>query len=99
MDTGAIDALVRLHHAYLQGLLLMIFIRKGAKVMGNWMFRMFRRQHLDKFLSSFEKLGLVGLPDAVACAQYHVLSNNMGGVGVEYIHSVDQERDFGFGQD
>jgi hypothetical protein len=32
-----------------------------------------------------EKLGLRGLPDAVACAQYHYLSNHVGGVKVEFI--------------
>ena len=26
--------------------------------MGDWMFRLFRRQHLEKFLSSFANLGL-----------------------------------------
>jgi hypothetical protein len=67
----------------------MISTRKGPEVMGDWMFRLFRRQHLEKFLSSFEKLGLSGLPDAVACAKYHVLSNNMGGVGVEYMSETD----------
>ena len=55
------------------------------------MFRLFRRQHVDKFLTSFDKLGLSGLPDAVACAQYHVLSNNVGGVGVEYMYESDQK--------
>lgn len=55
------------------------------------MFRLFRRQHLDKFLSSFEKLGLSGLPHAVACAKYHVLSNTMGGVGVEYMYESDRK--------
>ena len=48
------------------------------------MFRLFRKQHEEKFLSSFSKLGLDGLSDAVACAKYHVLSNGMGGVAVEY---------------
>jgi hypothetical protein len=49
------------------------------------MFRLFRRQHLEKFLASFEKLGLTDLPHAVACARYHVLSNSIGGVPVEYM--------------
>lgn len=85
----AIDAQAHLHHAYLLGLQLMVSTRKGPEVMGDWMFRLFRRQHMDKFLSSFNKLGLSGLPHAVACAQYHVLSNNMGGVGVEYMQESD----------
>ncbi len=84
-ERAAIRAQARLHHAYLLGLQLMIATRIGPDVMEEWMFRLFRRQHLDKFLSSFEKLGLVGLPDAVACARYHVLSNSIGGAPVEYM--------------
>jgi hypothetical protein len=88
---AAIGAQAHLHHAYLLGLQLMVSTRKGPEVTGDWMFRLFRRQHLEKFLSSFDKLGLAHLPDAVACAQYHVLSNNMGGVGVEYLPEHDRK--------
>ena len=55
------------------------------------MFRLFRRQQLDKFLSSFDKLGLTGLPDTVACVKYHVMSNNIGGVPVEYMYESDKK--------
>lgn len=90
-EVQAIRAQAHLHHAFLLGLQLMISSNRSNAEVGDWMFRLFRRQHLDKFLSSFEKLGLSGLPDAVACAQYHVLSNNMGGVGVEYLFESDQK--------
>ena len=88
---NAIRAQAHLHHAYLLGLQLMISTREGPEVMGDWMFRLFRRQHLEKFLSSFDKLGLSDLPHAVACAKYHVLSNNMGGVGVEFMPESDRK--------
>ena len=78
-----------IHHAYLLGLQLMVATSKGPEVMGEWMFQLFRRQHLDKFLASFDKLGLSDLPHAVACAQYHVLSNSIGGVAVEYMYESD----------
>ena len=90
-NVSAIRAQAHLLHAYFLGLLLMVSTRRGPRVMGDWMFRLFRRQHLEKFLSSFAKLGLTGLPDAVACAQYHVLSNNMGGVGVEYMYESERK--------
>jgi hypothetical protein len=90
-ETQYIRAQAHLHHAYLLGLQLMVSTRKGPEITGDWMFRLFRRQHLDKFLASFDKLGLSGLPDAVACAKYHVLSNNMGGVGVEYMAETDRK--------
>ena len=86
---AAIDAQARLHHAYLLGLQLMVATRRGPQTVGEWMFRLFRRQHHEKFLSSFEKLGLSGLPHAVACARYHVLSNAIGGVDVQYMEESD----------
>ena len=69
----------------------MVSTHQPNAVLGDWMFRLFRRQHEEKFLSSFEKLGLSDLPHAVACAKYHVLSNNLGGVGVEYMYESDQK--------
>ncbi len=88
-DRDAIKAQAEIHHAYLLGLQLMVATSKGPEVMGEWMFQLFRRQHLDKFLASFDKLGLSDLPHAVACAQYHVLSNSIGGVAVEYMYESD----------
>ncbi len=86
---AAVEAQARLHHAYLIGLQLMVATRRGPVTVGDWMFRLFRRQHHEKFLSSFGKLGLAGLPHAVACARYHVLSNAIGGVAVEYMAQSD----------
>jgi hypothetical protein len=54
-------------------------------------FRVFRHQHHEKFLSSFDKLGLTGMPDAVACAAYHYLSNSIGGVAVEFMRESDRK--------
>ena len=51
----------------------------------------FRRQHLEKFLPGLAKLGLSALPHAVACAQYHYLSNHLGGVRVEYMYESDRK--------
>jgi hypothetical protein len=54
-------------------------------------FRTFRRQHLEKFLPGLKKLGLDKLPHAVAAAQYHYLSNVLGGVKVEYMYESDRK--------
>jgi hypothetical protein len=86
---SAIAAQAELHHQLLLGLQLMVATREGPQASGDWMFRLFRRQHEEKFLSSFGKLGLDGLPHAVACARYHVLSNAIGGVAVEYMEESD----------
>lgn len=86
---SAVAAQAGLHHQLLLGLQLMVATRAGPQASGDWMFRLFRRQHEEKFLSSFGKLGLDGLPHAVACARYHVLSNAIGGVAVEYMEESD----------
>lgn len=91
IEFAPLGAAAHLLHALFLGLELGVATRHGPEVMGEWMFRLFRRQHHEKFLASFEKLGLSGLPHAVACAQYHVLSNNMGGVGVEYAYESDRK--------
>jgi hypothetical protein len=87
----AIEAQAEIHHQYLLGLQLMVAVREGPDIIGEWMFRLFRRQHEEKFLSSFEKLGLRDLPDAIACARYHVLSNSIGGVPVEYMEESNKK--------
>ncbi len=84
-------ALAHLYHVFFTGVLLSVALRKGPAAAGELTFNIFRRQHHAKFLSSFEKLSLDGLPDAVACAQYHYLSNSVGGVGVEYMYESDNK--------
>jgi hypothetical protein len=64
--------------------------RSGADA-AELVFRTFRRQHLEKFLPGLAKLGLDRLPHAVACAQYHYLSNHLGGVRVEYMYESDRK--------
>lgn len=84
LNVKATEAQAILHHAYFLGLQLMVNTREGPQISGEWIFRLFRQQHKQYFLASFDKLGLNDLPDAVACAKYHVLSNSIGGVPVEY---------------
>ncbi len=89
--TAAWKAVAALYHAYYTGLILTVASQASAPEVGEWTFRTFRRQHHEKFLSSFKKLGLEGLPDAVAAAQYHYLSNSIGGVEVEYMYESDRK--------
>ncbi len=88
---AAMAAQAELHHQYLLGLELMVAMNEPPALVGDWMRRLFRRLHEEKFLSSFRKLGLEGLPDAVACARYHTLSNVIGGVPVEYMEESDRK--------
>lgn len=50
-----------------------------------FVFRLFRRQHLEKSVPGLEKLGLTSEPHAAAAAKYHYSSSQLGGVKVEYL--------------
>ena len=87
----AMHAAAGLYHAYFTGLILTLVSRRSAADAAEWVFRVFRHQHHEKFLSSLDKLGLRGMPDAVACAAYHYLSNSVGGVSVEFMRESDRK--------
>jgi hypothetical protein len=80
-----------LYHAYFTGLILTMVTRRGTADAAEFVFRVFRRPQQERFLSGLDKLGLRGLPPAVAAAQYHYLSNWIGGVHVEYIYESDRK--------
>lgn len=84
-------AVADLYHTYFTGLILTLVGRRGSSDAARWMHAVFRHQHHEKFLSSFEKLGLVDMPHAVACAAYHYLSNSIGGVSVEFMKESDRK--------
>ena len=90
-DHAALQAVAELYHRWLTGLLLMVVSRRGGTAAAELVFRIFRRQQIEKFLPGLEKLGLRALPHAVACAQYHYLSNHVGGVKVEWIAESDRK--------
>jgi hypothetical protein len=80
-----------LYHAYFTGLILTVVTRRGTSDAAEFVFRVFRRQQQERFLPGLEKLGLSHLPPAVAAAQYHYLSNWIGGVHVEYMYETDRK--------
>jgi len=80
-----------LYHRYFTGLILALVTELGEDRAVDVVFGLFRRQHLERFLPGLAKLGLTELPDAVACAQYHYLSNHVGGVGVVWIPESDHK--------
>ncbi len=82
---AAIEAVAGLYHAWITGLILTLLNRRDAQVAEAFVFQLFRRQHLEKFLPGLDKLGLSGAPHAVAAAKYHYFSNQLGGVSVEYL--------------
>jgi len=80
-----------LYHAYFTGLILTVVTRRGTADAAEFVFRVFRRQQQERFLPGLKKLGLSHLPPAVAAAQYHYLSNWIGGVHVEYMYETDRK--------
>lgn len=90
-EMRAWSKLAELSHRHLTGLLLGMVTRVGTAPAAEVMFRLFRNQHLEAFHPGLEKLGLTDEPDAVACAKYHVLSNALGGVRVEWIPESDRK--------
>jgi hypothetical protein len=80
-----------LYHAFFTGLILTVVSRRGIADAAEFVFRVFRRQQQERFLPGLEKLGLSHLPPAVAAAQYHYLSNWIGGVHVEYMYETDRK--------
>jgi hypothetical protein len=84
-------SVAELYHAYFTGLILIVVTRRGTSDAAEFVFRVFRRQQQERFLPGLEKLGLSHLPPAVAAAQYHYLSNWIGGVSVEYVYESDRK--------
>jgi hypothetical protein len=84
-DRAGLEAVADWHHAWFTGIVLMAVSRRGAPDAAELVRRIFRRQQAEKFLAGLAKLGLAGLPPAVAAARYHYLSNFIGGVVVEYV--------------
>src|SRR4051794_41703742 len=80
-----------LYHAYFTGLILTVVTRRGAADAAEFVFRVFRRQQQERFLPGLEKLGLSHLPPAVAAAQYHYLSNWIGGGSGGYMYEARRQ--------
>jgi hypothetical protein len=84
-------AIADLYHAFFTGLILTVVTRRGTTEGAEFAFRVFRRQQQERFLPGLTKLGIDHLPPAVAAAQYHYLSNWIGGVHVEYMYESDRK--------
>ena len=85
------DAVSTLYNAFFTGLVLSASMRTGAARAAELVYRIFDRQRERRFLPGLAKLGIDKLPHAVAAAQYHYLSNNIGGVAVQYMPESDRK--------
>lgn len=87
----ASHAVADLYHAFFTGLIMTLVTRRSPADAAEFVFRVFRKQHRERFLPGLQKLGLDKLPHPVAAAQYHYLSNFIGGVSVEYMYESDRK--------
>lgn len=91
VNTDAWRAVAELYHAYFTGIILFAVSRLGPRKAEELVFEIFCRQRRERFLSGLKKLGIDHLPPAVAAAQYHYLSNHIGGVPVEFMPETDRK--------
>ena len=84
-ELAAYKAVGTLYNALMTALVLGLVTRRGEETARDYVFRHFRRQHLEKFLPGLQKLGLAAEPPAPACALYHYHSNALGGVKTGYL--------------
>ena len=89
--TAAYKAVGTLYNALMTALVLGLVTRRGEETARDYVFRHFRRQHVEKFLPGLQKLGLAGEKDAPACALYHYHSNALGGVKTGYLRESDSK--------
>lgn len=89
--TGAWRAVAELYHAYFTGIVLFAVSRLGTAKAEELVYEIFCRQRRERFLPGLKKLGIDQLPPAVAAAQYHYLSNHIGGVSVEFMPETERK--------
>ena len=90
-ELAAYRAVGTLYNALMTALVLGLVTRRGEETARDYVFRHFRRQHLEKFLPGLHKLGLADEPPAPACALYHYHSNALGGVKTGYLRESDRK--------
>jgi hypothetical protein len=90
-NPAAWSAIATMYNAFVTATVVSLVARRGSELAREYVFRHFRRQHLEKFLGGLRKLGLAGQPHAVACALYHYHSNALGGVKTEYVRESDRK--------
>jgi hypothetical protein len=90
-ELAAYRAVGTLYNALMTALVLGLVTRRGEDTAREYVFRHFRRQHLEKFLPGLRKLGLADEPAAPACALYHFHSNALGGVKTGYLRESDKK--------
>jgi len=90
-DTAAWRAVADWYRAYFTGIVLSTVARRSSARAAELVYHLFSHQRTERFLPGLRKLGIDQLPHAVAAAQYHYLSNDIGGVPVQYMYESDRK--------
>lgn len=90
-EEAAWNAVAEWYHACFTGLVLSVVTRMGEPAAAEMIYEIFSRQRQERFLPGLKKLAIDTLPPAVAAAQYHYLSNHIGGVAVQYMYESDRK--------
>jgi hypothetical protein len=90
-DSTAWRAVADWYRAYFTGIVLSTVARRSSARAAELVYHLFSHQRTERFLPGLRKLGIDQLPHAVAAAQYHYLSNDIGGVPVQYIYESDRK--------
>jgi hypothetical protein len=80
------ETIARLWTVQYAALQLTLLREKGEPALTDFKYRLLHRHQQAHFLAGLRKLGIArDLPPAVVAARYHYLSNQVGGLGMEYI--------------
>jgi hypothetical protein len=90
-DNSAWRAVADWYRAYFTGIVLSTVARRSSARAAELVYHLFSHQRTERFLPGLRKLGIDQLPHAVAAAQYHYLSNDIGGVPVQYMYESDRK--------
>jgi len=90
-DNAAWRAVADWYRAYFTGIVLSTVARRSSARAAELVYHLFSHQRTERFLPGLRKLGIDQLPHAVAAAQYHYLSNDIGGVPVQYMYESDRK--------
>ena len=90
-ELAAYKAVGTLYNALMTALVLGLVTRRGEDTARDYVFRHFRRQHLEKFLPGLQKLGLADQPPAAACALYHYHSFALDNEKTSYLRESDRK--------
>ena len=90
-ESAAWRAVADWYRAYFTGIVLSTVARRSSARAAELVYHLFSHQRTERFLPGLRKLGIDQLPHAVAAAQYHYLSNDIGGVPVQYMYESDRK--------